>query len=138
MASVFVGTGYNQVIHFQTNDKSKNRNVYGNLTRAAVRAINIDDANDRLLYATSNSIVAAYSSGELQEVVSIKTPESLLKTEYIHPHAYVRYCLSNGSVQSVAVPNLKEESEPESLLPETQFLGGKHNKFGCVASNFNR
>lgn len=65
MAQVFVGTGYNQVVYFQTNDKSKKREVLGRLGRGAVRAISIDDVNDRLLYATSTSIVATYASGEV-------------------------------------------------------------------------
>lgn len=139
MTSVFVGTGFSQVVQFQTGDKTKSRNVFGALARAPVRSISIDDANDRLIYATSKRIVAAYSAGEMQEVTAIKTEHSILKSEYIHPHAFVRYCLSNGSVHSVGVPDLTESAEEElNLHPETQFLGEKHNKFNCVAASNNR
>jgi hypothetical protein len=106
MTSVYVGTGYNQVVQFQTNDKHKTRTLFGSLARAPVKSINLDPANDRLIYATAKNIVGAYSSGETQEIVALKGEESILRSEYIHPHAFVRYCLSNGSVHCVAAPNL--------------------------------
>jgi hypothetical protein len=109
MARVFVGTGYNQVVHFQTNDKTKTRHLYGTLGRAPVRSICIDPANDRLLYSTARSIVAAYGSGEVEQVVAIKTSDSIVRTEYIHPHAYLRYCLSDGSIHCVPTPALHAE-----------------------------
>lgn len=113
MASVFVGTGYNQVVQFQTDDKSKSRNVYGVLAKAPVRNISVDLFNDRLLYATSRTIVAAYSSGEVQQVCSLQPQHTILKSEYIHPHAFVRYCLSNGAIRSVSVPSPKQEGVEE-------------------------
>jgi hypothetical protein len=116
MARVFVGTGYNQVVHFQTDDKTKARHLYGQLARAPVRSITIDPANDRLLYATARNIVAAYASGEVEQVIAIKTADSIVRTEYIHPHAYLRYCLSDGSIHCVPTPALHTEQQPNQDL----------------------
>ena len=111
MTNVYVGTGYNQVVHFQTNDKNKTRTLFGMLARAPVKNITLDPANHRLLYATPKNIIAAYASGDTQEIVSIKTEENILRSEYIHQHAFARYCLSNGSVHCIAAPNLLEPTE---------------------------
>jgi hypothetical protein len=63
---VLAGTGFNQVVEFVSDDKKKNRTIYGALARAPVRSISLDRFNDRVIYTNAKSIFSAYRMGDIE------------------------------------------------------------------------
>lgn len=71
MALIHAGTAFNQVIELLSDDKRKNKTVYGPLVRATVNSIVVDVENDTFFYSTAKAVNIGHSSGETNEVAKI-------------------------------------------------------------------
>lgn len=97
MGEIFAGTGFNQVVHFASNDRKNIKTLYGQIGRVAVRSICVDEEHERVIYSNGRSIFTAMEDGEVEEIFTLRETGSILDVEYFHPEA-IRYCLADGSI----------------------------------------
>jgi len=73
MASIFVGTAFNQLITIHSEDKRKTKTVYGAQARQPVLHISHDPYVNQTLYSTSKNIYQLRDD-EVTEVAKIYGP----------------------------------------------------------------
>ena len=56
MATIFIGTAYNQLVKVHTEDKRKTKTVYGAMARQPILHISHYPETDHTIYASSKSI----------------------------------------------------------------------------------
>ncbi len=72
MATILAGTGYNQVIEFYSNDKQKNKLVFGQMARSPVKYLTKDYNTNALFYSTAKSIYCSNNNESSEEIVRIQ------------------------------------------------------------------
>lgn len=71
MANIYAGTGYNQVISFNSTKKNKHI-VYGPLCKNIVHSIAYNKEEDNIFYATDKSICMTFYDGSNSELIKAK------------------------------------------------------------------
>jgi hypothetical protein len=56
MATILAGTGYNQVVEFYSNDRQKNKLIFGQMARSSVKCVTKDYTTNALFYSTAKSV----------------------------------------------------------------------------------
>lgn len=59
MGEIFAGTGFNQVVHFSSNDRKSTKTLYGLIARLPVRSICVDEEHERVIYSNGRAIFTA-------------------------------------------------------------------------------
>ena len=72
MANILAGTGYNQVIEFYSNDKKKNKLVFGQMARTPVKCLTKDYNTNALFYSTAKSIYFSNNNENSEEIVGVQ------------------------------------------------------------------
>ncbi len=72
MATILAGTGYNQVIEFYSNDKQKNKLIFGQMARSPVKYLTKDYTTNALYYSTAKNIYFSDNNENSEEIVSIQ------------------------------------------------------------------
>jgi|LakMenEpi03Aug12_release.lakeMendotaPanAssembly.Ray.scaffolds.fasta_scaffold3685567_1 hypothetical protein len=56
MATIFIGTAYNQLVKLNTEDKHKTKTSYGAMARQPISNITYNPDNNHIVYASSKFI----------------------------------------------------------------------------------
>ena len=78
MGEIFAGTGFNQVVHFASNERKNNKTVYGQIGRIPVRSVCVDEEHERVIYSNGRSIFTAQAEGEDEEIFTLREGGSIL------------------------------------------------------------
>ena len=68
MTKIWAGTAFNQVIHFQSEDKQKKRSILGAMSREPVIEVSHSDELELTVYATSKTITSSRKENAREEV----------------------------------------------------------------------